>query len=75
MSTLYHAKDNQEYAVTSIPEVHLLEVLGVFVGSKVMKKATYSGGGPALVTVEGREVAIGKDYAMAIEVEEQGVDA
>lgn len=73
MNSLYHLKNDKEYIVTKTPEIHLLEVLGIFESSKVTKKATYRNGGPVLVSVNGREIAIGKDYAMAIEVKEQEV--
>ncbi len=73
MNSLYHLKDDKEYIVTKTPGVHLLDVLGIFEGSKITKKATYKNGGPVLVSVNGREIAIGRDYAMAIEVKEQEV--
>lgn len=66
MSVLYTSADEKNYVVTSVPNNHLLQTLGVFVGSTITKKFTYSNGGPVLVTIDGREVAIGKDIAVEI---------
>lgn len=66
---LYTADNNHIYTVKSAPDLALLNTLGVFEGSKIMKKATYSLGGPVLIDIDGREVAIGKDLAVVIEVE------
>lgn len=72
---LYNAEDHQNYLVKSVPNLALLNTLGVFEGSKIMKKTTYSLGGPVLLDIDGREVAIGKDLAVAIEVELCEVEA
>ncbi len=72
MKILYDAKSDTEYIITKTPENALLTTLGVFVDSKIKKIATYRGGGPVLILVDTREVAIGKDIAKYIEVEEQG---
>ncbi len=69
MSKLYDGENTKTYVVTSAPPISLLNSLGVFAGSKVTKKATYSMGGPVLVEIEGRDVAIGKDFAVDIEVD------
>lgn len=71
MRILYECKNNEEYIITHTPNVHLLSSLGVFEGSKVIKKATYRNGGPVLLNIEGREVAIGKGLALLIEVEDE----
>ncbi len=74
MNILYDAKNNTEYIITKTPENTLLTTLGVFVESKIKKLVTYKFGGPVLILVDAREVAIGKDIAKLIEVEEQGED-
>ncbi len=51
-----------------VPSIPLLESLGVFEGAKIFKKSTFKQGGPVLVVIGSREVAIGKDYASLIEV-------
>lgn len=70
---LYEAKENITYLVKSTPSVGVLNSLGVFEGSKLTKKSTYKLSGPVLVLVDSREVAIGKDFAILIEVEEVSV--
>ncbi len=71
MSKLYEATDNQIYVVKSIPNAPLLRSLGVFEGARITKQATYRHGGPALVSINSREVAIGKDLAVQINVERE----
>ncbi len=71
MEFLYNSKDNEQYLIKETPDVPLLNSLGIFEGSKIIKKATYKLGGPALVMVNSREVAIGKDIATLIQVERQ----
>lgn len=68
---LYTSENNHTYRVLDIPQVAMLNTLGVFKGGLLIKKATYKFGGPALVEISGREVAIGKDIALNIEVEVQ----
>ncbi len=70
MNNLYEADINKIYEVKNIPNVDLLNSLGVFQGAKITKKATYNMGGPVLILIANREVAIGKDTAILIEVEE-----
>lgn len=73
MNSLYTSNNNETYTVTSAPELPLLYSLGVFEGSKLTKKTTYKGGGPALILIETREVAIGKEIALHIQVEKAEV--
>ncbi len=67
---LYEVEKDKNYKILNCPEVSVLNSLGVFNGSNVFKKETYKMGGPVLVLVDLREVAIGKDIAVEIEVEE-----
>ncbi|OOB80333.1 MAG: hypothetical protein BEN19_05500 [Epulopiscium sp. Nuni2H_MBin003] len=66
---LYDVPDNQVYRIIAAPNVALLNAIGIFKGQEVLKKATYKHGGPVLVEIESREVAIGKDFATQITVE------
>lgn len=66
---LYNSENDQTYKVIAVPNVTLLNTLGVFIGAKIVKKNTYKMGGPVLVAIGSREVAIGKDLAVQIQVE------
>lgn len=70
MKTLYDVKSNCKCLVKSVPNAVLLEQLGVFEGAVITKKQSYKFGGPCLIEVYSREVAIGKEIAVCIEVEE-----
>jgi len=68
---LYQAKKNGVFQVISIPDVSLLENLGLRQGTQIMIQSRYSLGGPVLLRVENAfTVAIGKDIATQIEVKE-----
>lgn len=69
MAQLYTSSDNEMYVVISIPDNPILTTLGVFEGAKLTKKLTYKMGGPVLITISSREVAIGKDLSEQILVE------
>lgn len=69
MIDLYSA-ENKKYEVKEVPEIDLLKSLGVFDGAIITKKTTYNMGGPVLILIDSREVAIGKDTAILINVEE-----
>ncbi len=70
MLDLYTAEINKTYLVNTMPEIDLLNSLGVFEGAEIFKKSTYKMGGPVLILIDNREVAIGKDTALLINVEE-----
>ncbi len=70
MSYLYKFENNKNCCVTSVPNIPLLSSLGIFEGANLFKKRTFKCGGPVLVVIGTREVAIGKDYAKLIEVKE-----
>lgn len=74
MINLYEAKINGAYEVCAIPQVALLENLGLRVGTHVMVQSRYAMGGPVLLRVEDAfTVAIGKDIATQVAV--KGVPA
>ncbi len=66
---LYNAQNDQVYQVVMSPDIPLLNAIGVFAGQQLLKKNTYKHGGPVLVEIDAREIAIGKDYALQIQVE------
>lgn len=67
-NSLYYAKDNLQYTITSAPELGILKSLGVVKDARVCKKMTHWMGGPVLVKIESSEIAIGKDIAEKIMV-------
>lgn len=70
ISNLYSAKKMSTVRVTSIPEICLLENIGLRTGTKATVQTRYALGGPILLRVENAySVAIGKDIAMQIGVE------
>lgn len=71
MNSLYSAKDDLQYKITEMPEIPLLHTLGVFTGGIVKKMNTYALGGPVLLLIDRREVAVGKEFALKIMVEEE----
>lgn len=69
-NSLYTVPDNRDYTISSVPDVKILNSLGIFPGSTVRKKKKYGLGGPVLINLATRELALGKDIATAILVEE-----
>ena len=71
VTNLYQAKKNGSFQVDSMPDISLLESLGVRVGTRVTIQNRYALGGPVLLRVEDAfEVAVGKDIATQIAVKE-----
>jgi len=68
---LYEARKNGTFQVASIPNVGLLQSIGLRTGSKVAVQHRFGLGGPVLLRVEDSfAVAIGKDVAKQISVRE-----
>ncbi len=67
---LYRADEGKQYAIKQVPPAALLSCLGICPDSIVQKKYRYRFGGPVLLQVGSREVAVGKDIASHILVEE-----
>ena len=68
---LYEAKKHNVFQVASVPNVGLLQSMGLRVGTKVAVQNRYALGGPVLLKVESTySVAIGKDIATQIAVKE-----
>ena len=70
-SNLYEAKSKDVLQVTAIPDISLLENLGIRVGTELCILNRYQLGGPVLLRVESAySVALGKDIAVQISVRE-----
>ena len=70
-TNLYEAKKNAVFTVVSVPDIGLLESLGVREGSHITLQNRYALGGPVLLRVEDAySVALGKDIAKQITVRE-----
>ena len=68
---LYEAKKNGSFTVASVPNIGLLQSLGLRVNTQVTVQGRYAFGGPVLLRVEDAfAVAIGKDFATQIAVKE-----
>ena len=68
---LYEAKNRGTFHVASIPQIRLLESMGLRKGTQITVKNRYIMGGPVLLRVEGAyDLALGKDIAQQIAVKE-----
>ena len=68
---LYEAKKNGSFKVASVPNIGLLQNLGLCVDTNITVQGRYALGGPVLLRVEDAfAVAIGKDIATQIAVKE-----
>jgi len=68
---LYEAKKNGVFTVVSTPEIDLLENLGVRAGASICLQNRYAFGGPVVLLIEDAySVALGKDIASQITVQE-----
>ena len=69
--SLYEAKKNSCFQVKSMPDIGLLENIGLRVGSVITIQNRYALGGPVLLRIEDAfAVALGKDIAAQITVRE-----
>jgi len=70
---LYQIRDGA-FLVSHLPNIGLLQNLGLRVGSRVTVENRYALGGPVLLRVEDSfEIALGKDIATQISVKEAPV--
>ena len=68
---LYEAKETAAFKVVSVPDIGLLESLGLRTGTQITLQNRYALGGPVLLRVEGAySIALGKDIAQQITVQE-----
>lgn len=67
---LYEGKKNATFKLMELPNINLLESLGVRPGTVVTILNIYKFGGPVLLRIGGNyTVALGKDIAKKIKVE------
>jgi len=67
---LYNAKRGFAYKVETVPDIGLLNSLGVRSNAVIRIKNKYSMGGPVLLQIDTCSVALGKDIALQIMVQE-----
>ena len=68
---LYQAKKHSNLQLASVPQIPLLESMGLRIGTKVNLQNRYALGGPVLLRVEDAySIALGKDIAQQIAVNE-----
>lgn len=67
---LYQAQCGKEYTIVQTPDYQLLASIGVFKGAKVRVESKYKLGGPVSVALSTRKIAVGKDIATKIIVDE-----
>lgn len=70
MNNLYEVEREKSYRIQATPDMDQLESIGVISGSIVEKIRTYGGGGPTYIALGTRRIAIGKNIAKEIQVEE-----
>lgn len=68
MENIYQSKNNCTYVISENTNINLLDTLGVYQGAKVVKTHSYKFGGPVLLEIDGRSIAIGKKIALNIKV-------
>lgn len=71
---LYSAPEGRRLRVVSVPGLKILRSLGIYPGAVVVKIRRCALGGPALVRVATRQVALGQDVARGIWVREADGD-
>ncbi len=71
MCRLNKADKGRFYTVVSVPDVSMLQALGIRKNDVIYKKHSYLFGGPTLLEIDAREVAIGNQIAALIDVEER----
>lgn len=69
-SNLYQAEVGKKYTISAIPDHQVLSSIGIFEGAEVKTENRYGIGGPVSLSLSTRKIAIGKDIALKIFVEE-----
>lgn len=70
MQNLHKTGPQTRVKILSTPDSPSLESIGILPGAVVMKHRTYGRGGPSYVELGNRYIAVGREYAEQIEVEE-----
>ena len=69
--SLYKAKKRGTFQVASVPQIQLLENMGLRAGTRITVQNRYGLDGPVLLRVEDSyNIALGKDIAQQISVKE-----
>ena len=69
--SLYEARKQGVFQVASVPQIQLLENMGLRTGTQITVQNRYKLGGPVLLLVENSyNIALGKDIAQQITVKE-----
>lgn len=68
--TLYSAENGKIYKVLRVPKIELLSSIGIFKNVTIKKENSYRLGGPVSISLNTRKIAIGKEIARKILVEE-----
>ncbi|SHE74208.1 FeoA family protein [Alkalibacter saccharofermentans] len=71
--SLNKVEKGKYYKIKSVPDMDILKSLGVRENDTVFKKHTYIWGGPTLLEIDSREIAISNAIASSISVEESEV--
>lgn len=69
--SIYDAALNVNYTITQLPDEAILYSFGFRVGQSIVAKRRYCFGGPVLIEADTSLIAIGKDMAKKIMVEEK----
>lgn len=67
---LYQAKRGKEYTIADVPDNKLLSSIGLLKGVRIKLESRYGFGGPVSISLSTRKIAVGKDIATKIYVEE-----
>jgi len=68
---LYQGKKHASFQIASMPQIPLLENMGLHIGTNITLQNRYALGGPVLLRVEEAfSLALGKDIAQQITVNE-----
>ena len=67
---LLNCKKSKKYRVKNLPDIHLLKALGIRQGTNFKVQTKQPFGGPVVVKVGNRSLAISKEFANEIIVEE-----
>lgn len=66
--SLYDAKMNESYIIESLPAIDLVRAMGIRKGQAVSMLSRQPFGGPVVVQIGSRCIALGKDVAREIQM-------
>lgn len=68
--SLYHGKKDRRYLIQKLPSFELLNILGIREGIEVYMETKQPLGGPVVIRVGNRSIAVAKTIAKQVQVEE-----